>query len=945
VFENVFEEIAKCDEARDIVFLCDGEKLTYHSEIVAAVFPYIKKFVQNSKGCPCSLYIQKRAEIFISLDGVNPATMKQIMGCIYENKPLKFSQQTLGEVRNIFKMLGVDDKLFVVEKTESRNRRPDARNGDVFRKVLGNNGTLDVNKRKMSVEGEDEQIAKKRLIDISINDEPETVHKSKGKASEEQESSNTSKNTLGSNENKDVVPGGNNQRDVERDEPIKNDNVSQSEGQLKELQKSKSKEETIEIEKTESSVSKIVKEPVSEFTKEVGDASEQKPKDTNLQKILPHLTVTTIKQEPNNDSDSLVQMPLIKQEPVESGETQPKPLGTESTSTLRCPIAICSSEIVFKTRSEILLHLTQAHYTDGLLDLYPFNKGQPCTICVEEKKPKVLIAQMKNRFVAHVGVNHEVVLDLLPAELKEILMVLPKRMKKLSTQEVSSLPKPVDVTLDEAPPTTTQTEQYPVYPEGYNYNYPGAGSYSQQSYPNETGYQQQSYPPYNNYPQYPSNAPSYPSYNSYPFEPSASNQQHAGAVIKDEPPAAVVKEEPKVVIKEEPLDPDTMYRCTLCTARSFGQRSDLLFHLSITHFSRNLMKMYPFKEHQICPLCNVFTPKNMSSHISHVGLKHEEVIKFVPADLAATLTNTASDTMQPKPVVRTDESSNVAVAANVAVAPIIQAAPMVAPPVDKPVSTQVESKPQPVTSSNEDEPTVQCEMCKANNKERLFTKRSEFLKHLSLLHFGKALLAAFPFAEGRNCNLCFETSKKMYTPSKKEVHVCHVGVLHAKIFELLPKEILQTVMEMPTMKKPVPNSLEKPMQGERNIQATGSQPAMTATVEVSKSSFQHPPQPSTSAPVASLDATSTNQEFAPPPTRDVVFNLPINNLPTKEEFKMPMTRTDKPYNCRYCVSGFDNAKDLKDHLLTHKSQFSQINQTPRKMNSSLVNLRMNTPRK
>merc|ERR1712025_942186 len=297
--------------------------------------------------------------------------------------------------------------------------------------------------------------------------------------------------------------------------------------------------------------------------------------------------------------------------------------------------------------------------------------------------------------------------------------------------------------------------------------------------------------------------------------------------------------------------------------------------------------------------------------------------------------------MQPKPVVKSEEPSNVAVT------PIIQTAPIVATPMEKPVTTQVESKPQPVTPSNEDEPTVQCEMCKANNKERLFTKRSEFLKHLSLLHFGKALLAAFPFAEGRNCNLCFETSKKMYTPSKKEVHVCHVGVLHAKIFELLPKEILQTVMEMPTMKKTVPYSLEKPvqMQGERSNQSTVSQPSVAATVEGSKSSFQHSPQPSTSVPVTSLEATTTNQAFAPPPTRDVVFNLPISNVPSKEEFKMPMTRTDKPYNCRYCVSGFDNAKDLKDHLLTHKSQFSQINQTPRKMNSSLVNLRMNTPRK
>ena len=43
----------------------------------------------------------------------------------------------------------------------------------------------------------------------------------------------------------------------------------------------------------------------------------------------------------------------------------------------------------------------------------------------------------------------------------------------------------------------------------------------------------------------------------------------------------------------------------------------------------------------------------------------------------------------------------------------------------------------------------------------------------------------------------------MYTPGKKEVYFCHVRVLHHKIFELLPKGILEQVMEMPTRKKTV----------------------------------------------------------------------------------------------------------------------------------------------
>jgi len=925
-FEKVFEEIANSDDNRDLVLLCGKEKLSYHSEVVAAVFPFVKKFVQNSKSCSCSVYIQNKAEMFISLDGVDPDTLKEMMKCIYKNEPMRFSRRKLGEVRDIFKMLGADDKLFALEKDESRKvetkasefRKPEAKNGDVFRKVLGISGSFDISAKRKNPEGDDPEpaVSKKRVIDI---------------------------NSMEVEEKDEPVP------ELKKEEPIINEAKSEMPEEIIPKEPSKPVEPvpvpqspTPPVEQiSEPTIAEEVIPPQPKPT-EVVEQLTQKPKDTNLQMILPHLTVTTIKQEPKEASDSPSLMPAIKQEPVEFTEgTQQPPLpdtqDVDSSSMLRCPLAVCSSEILFKTRSEILLHLTQAHYTEGLLELFPFNKGQPCKICVDEKKPKVLIAQVKNRYIAHIGVNHEVVLDLLPAELKEVLMVLPKRIKRLSRPETPLSKSEVDITLDEAPAPIPTPPVYPAYPSNYNYPYPPTTSYPVQSYDQSAYPPQPDYPAYNSYPQYPASTPSYPNYGGYSFESVASNPGvPSGSETVKQEPTSVVKEEPKVVIKQEPLEhSDTVYKCTLCTARSFNQRSDLLFHLSITHFSRNLNQLYPFKDSQVCPLCNQFRPKNMSSHISHVGLKHEEVIKFLPADLASTLSPSAGDSLPAKPVEKTEETP-------ASTAPVATT---------EKLTQKTESAAPP---ASEEEPSVQCEMCKANNKMRLFTKRSEFLKHLSLLHFGKALLQAFPFAEGRNCNLCFETSKKMYTPSKKEVHVCHVGVLHAKIFELLPKEILQQVMEMPTMKKTVSavdrvvpeqqrrQSLElKPPQPQQGPSQVGQ-----ASATHSERSFQNPPPPSP-APTSKVEPMTTQppvQNFAPPPPRDVVFKLPATNLPSKDDFKMPMAKTDKPYNCRYCVSGFDVAKDLKDHLLTHKSQFSQI-QTPRKMNSSLVNLRMNTPRK
>eukprot|EP00092_Neocalanus_flemingeri_P018570 GFUD01020107.1.p1 GENE.GFUD01020107.1~~GFUD01020107.1.p1 ORF type:complete len:1017 (+),score=252.41 GFUD01020107.1:102-3152(+) len=992
-FENIFEEVANSDENRDLVLLCGKEKLSYHSEVVAAVFPFVKKFVQNAKSCPCSLYIQNKAEIFISLDDVDPMVMKLMMSCIYGNKPMRFSRPMLGEVRNIFKMLGADEKLFSIEKEEAKRTETKARNGDVFRNVLGAASSLDITiKRKGSDGDESERVAKRRVVDINMKDEEEPVPEKKEEPVPEkkgepvpenkekpididdnslkQTSIITEPSNLIENIPEPVKP------EAVVEPPVKQDTVVEL--ILKENIPFAPKER--EIIRVPQKPREII--PVPQKPREVIPVP-QKPKDTNLQMILPHLTVTTIKQEPKEAAVvNAQQMPEIKQEPVEYTDgTTVNPPPDSNNSMLRCPLALCSSEILFKTRAEILLHLTQAHYTEGLLELFPFIRGQPCKICVDEKRPRVMMQQIKNRYVGHIGVNHEVVLDLLPAELKEVLMVLPKRMQRSSSNRRPETPmsKPeVSITLDETPapvlPAAIPPAQtYQSYPSTYNYNYPPTTNYHEQpNYPTPTYPPPTSYPAYPDYNQYPATTPAYPSYGNYSFEAASAGQAKAETgptTIKDES-KNLVKEEPAVVIKQEPADhTEVVYKCTLCTARSFNQRSDLLFHLSITHFSRNLNQLYPFKDNQVCSLCNMFKPKNMSSHISHMGLKHEEVIKFLPTDLASTLAPPSGDlSSQPSSAVKPLESP--------VDKPKLSYSEVVAlPPPEKPVQKPVEIPAAAPAASDPEEPTVQCSLCQANNKVRLFTKRSEFLKHLSLLHFGKALLQAFPFAEGKNCNLCFETSKKMYTPSKKEVHVCHVGVLHAKIFELLPKEILQQVMEMPTLKK-VGSTLERAMQNPqaRRQEAEqnppnpvhGTVPTVgTPTPTQSVKTDLPNPSPGQSFQTQNFAAPSLPQttpvtNYAPPPQnflpptpvsapvapRDVVFKLPITTLPSKDDFKMPMGKTDKPYNCRYCVSGFDVAKDLKDHLLTHKSQFSQINQTPRKVNpSSLVHLRMNTPRK
>merc|ERR1712179_667419 len=107
--------------------------------------------------------------------------------------------------------------------------------------------------------------------------------------------------------------------------------------------------------------------------------------------------------------------------------------------------------------------------------------------------------------------------------------------------------------------------------------------------------------------------------------------------------------------------------------------------------------------------------------------------------------------------------------------------------------SRTEQKPIVDTSS------VQCSLCP--NKVRMYNKRSDFLKHLSLGHYGRNILQVHPYQQGQNCVVCHESNSKVFVPTKKEIHVCHVGVLHGKVFVYLSDDVLSLVKSLPTQKK------------------------------------------------------------------------------------------------------------------------------------------------
>ena len=99
-----------------------------------------------------------------------------------------------------------------------------------------------------------------------------------------------------------------------------------------------------------------------------------------------------------------------------------------------------------------------------------------------------------------------------------------------------------------------------------------------------------------------------------------------------------------------------------------------------------------------------------------------------------------------------------------------------------------------VDTTKKEDSSVQCPFCIKDGKTRTFDKKSEFLKHISLIHYGRQILQKFPFKDGQSCFICLESpAKKEYRASKKELHVCHVAILHQKLFDLIPKEVEQMI--------------------------------------------------------------------------------------------------------------------------------------------------------
>ena len=204
------------------------------------------------------------------------------------------------------------------------------------------------------------------------------------------------------------------------------------------------------------------------------------------------------------------------------------------------------------------------------------------------------------------------------------------------------------------------------------------------------------------------------------------------------------------------------------------------------------------------------SPESSSKHVENEpSLRTENTVTESEYSQTGSVTKDSCEEQTEESIPKTNTENIDAVSQNDYVA-----APMSSVEQKDPnVEDVVEEELKPVVKPEGTTVRVQCTLCEKNNKVRTFEKKSEFLKHLSLIHYGKQILTMFPWSLGDRCRFCLESaSSKEYRANKKELHVCHVAIMHQKLFELIPLELSQVISAMPATRRSEGRSRPPPAQ-------------------------------------------------------------------------------------------------------------------------------------
>eukprot|EP00092_Neocalanus_flemingeri_P037566 GFUD01040901.1.p1 GENE.GFUD01040901.1~~GFUD01040901.1.p1 ORF type:complete len:1283 (+),score=422.18 GFUD01040901.1:44-3892(+) len=352
--------------------------------------------------------------------------------------------------------------------------------------------------------------------------------------------------------------------------------------------------------------------------------------------------------EERKSTEVLSNMPY--QVPIEEGKVQDPP-------GLSC--TLCPNQPAFK-RGQLLMHLTDKHYSKDLLQMFPYTEGSSCQLCVDTSRARVATCKTKTNHVKHVGTVHEKVLDLVPTDLREAVLAVTKRRASISVREAEN------ESLD-----------------GFEFQ-------NQEKISEDI---------------------------STIKEESTVDDDSTNTDVVVDSGVPEVKSE-NVVDKATEAKEFNSGQCPFCpNTKTQFQRSTLLNHLSSTHYNKQLLDAFPYQEGTTCQLCvetgrqNPLIARSKPRFVNHVGSLHEKVLDLIPANLRDSLEGTKKVLTRTtrRSVINRDNQDGAAMSLPPAVRPPVPGPsssrgpapgpPMAARPVPGPPSTAVSTRSLPKSLS------------------------------------------------------------------------------------------------------------------------------------------------------------------------------------------------------------------------------------------------------
>jgi len=422
--------------------------------------------------------------------------------------------------------------------------------------------------------------------------------------------------------------------------------------------------------------------------------------------------------------------------------------------------------------------------------------------------------------------------------------------------------------------------------------------------------------------------------------------------------------------------------CHMCGA-VFQARSRLLQHLCSAHFAVSIRQKFPFVKDAPCPLClqagKTRPFKQSNGFLLHIGQTHEVVLQFVSAEFAEAISQFARCRRRPggatqprikqeKVEVGEEELSNSSLISigsqdsNSLISSASQDNSLISIGEDSNSNSGLGYQ----NTQERRGRSLLCSLCPVSDLVS-FHSRPAMLSHLSSAHLTSELLSLAPPPPDWSCPTCLETSATRSSFPSQVRWAQHQGAAHEKVLAILPSDFVDRINDMTEEEEPVAPLKVKfePEDFAPSLNSTFVEPQSsscdlcglkgltnklefllhyTAKHFIEQLTKKFPFKEGSQCKLCSELSRNFSPKNATHYMKHIgVFHRKVTEYMSQdardilEVFEKKKTETKaisiakgaslsqaKELSCKYCDLTYLNMRDLKQHLLSHKKDFTKV---------------------